>query len=181
MKIKKTKIKGVLIIEGKRHLDNRGYLREVLLEKIIKKKFKFHITSVSKKKTLRGLHFQTNKPQGKFISVIKGEIFDVIIDLRKNSKTFCQSFSINLGEKNCKSLYIPPGFAHGFLSLKKENIVCYSCTEYRNSVSEKSLYYKDPNLKIKWPIKNPILSKKDKNAKSLNYYLTNLFNKKRSK
>ena len=89
MRIKKTKIQGVLIIEGKRHLDNRGYLREVLLEKIIKKKFKFHITSVSKKKTLRGLHFQTNNPQGKFISVIKGEIFDVIIDL-KNSKTFCQ-------------------------------------------------------------------------------------------
>ena len=171
MKVLRTKINGVLIIQGDRHLDYRGYLREVLIEKKIKKRFKFQITSVSKKNVLRGLHFQIRKPQGKLISVLKGRIFDTIIDLRKNSKTFKKSFSIKLSAKNCKSVYIPPGFAHGFLTLDKENIVSYNCTEYRYPKGECSLNYKDPNLKIKWPVKNPIVSKKDKQAPNLKYYL----------
>ena len=175
MKINKTKIKGLLVVRGVRHTDKRGYLRELLLEKKINKKFKFHITSFSKKKVLRGLHFQIKKPQGKFISVIRGEIFDAVVDMRKKSKTFGKSFSVRLSEKNCTSLYIPPGFAHGFLSLKKENIVCYSCTEYRYPSAEKSIFYKDPKLKIKWPIKNPIVSNKDKKAKKLDFYINNLF------
>jgi len=167
MKIKKTKFKGLVILIGIRHQDKRGYLRELVLEKLIKKRFKFQITSVSKKNVLRGLHYQIKKPQGKLISVIKGEVFDVAVDLRKNSKTFGKHFSITLNEKNCYSVYIPPGFAHGFITTKKENIVCYSCTEYRSPKNEKSLKYNDPRLKIKWPVKRPIVSKKDRNANSL--------------
>tara|TARA_Y100001958_G_scaffold143193_1_gene119988 strand:+ start:67 stop:591 length:525 start_codon:yes stop_codon:yes gene_type:complete len=174
MNIIKTKIKGILIIKGNRHLDNRGYLRELILEKRINKHFKFQITSVSKKNILRGLHFQVNKPQGKLISVIKGEIFDVAVDLRRNSKTFGKYFGIKLSEKNCTSVFIPKGFAHGFLTLKKENIVCYSCTDYRSKKDERSLHYADPDLKIKWPIKKPIVSKRDKNANSLKSYFKNL-------
>lgn len=164
MRIKKTKFKGLVILNGVRHQDQRGYLRELVIEKLIKKKFKFQITSLSKKNVLRGLHFQIKKPQGKLISVIKGEIFDVAVDLRKNSKTFGKHFSIRLNEKNCTAVFIPPGFAHGFLSLKKENIVCYSCTEYRSPHNERSLKYNDPKLKIQWPSKKPNISKKDENA-----------------
>ena len=174
MNIKKTKFKGLVILNGVKHYDKRGYLRELVLERLIKKKFKFQITSVSKKNVLRGLHFQIKKPQGKLISVIKGEIFDVAVDLRKNSKTFGKHFSIKLNEKNCSSVFIPPGFAHGFLTLKKENIVCYSCTEYRSPNNERSIRYNDPKLKIKWPFKKPNISLKDKNANSLNHYINNL-------
>ena len=176
MKIIKTKFKNLVIIKGVRHDDKRGYLREMVLEKKIKQNFKFQITSVSRKNVLRGLHFQTKKPQGKLISVIKGEIFDVAVDIRKKSPTFGKNFSIRLSDKNCTSLFIPPGFAHGFLTLKKENIVCYSCTEYRSPKNERPLYYKDPKLKIKWPTKNPIVSEKDKNANNFEYYLNNSFN-----
>ena len=169
MKIKKTKFKNLVILKGVKHKDNRGYLRELVLEKLIKENFKFQILSVSKKNVLRGLHFQVKQPQGKLISVLKGEIFDVTVDLRKNSKTFGKYFSIRLSEKNCTSIFVPPGFAHGFLTLKKENIICYSCTEYRSPKNERSLKYNDPKLKIKWPNKKPIVSAKDYNASSFDY------------
>ena len=169
MKIKKTKFKGLIILNGVKHEDKRGYLRELVIEKIINRKFKFQISSVSKKNVLRGLHFQIKKPQGKLISVLKGEIFDVAVDIRKNSKTFGKHFSIRLSDKNCNSVFIPPGFAHGFLTLKKENIICYSLTEYRSPKDERSLKYNDPKLKIKWPTKKPHISIKDKNANSLDF------------
>ena len=166
MKIKKTKFKDLMVINGIKHQDKRGYLRELILEKLIKRKFKFQILSVSKKNVLRGLHFQVRKPQGKLISVLKGEIFDVSVDLRKNSKTFGKYFSIRLSEKNCNSVFVPPGFAHGFLTLKKENIICYSLTDYRSPKDERSLKYNDPKIKIKWPSKKPNISIRDKNAKN---------------
>ena len=166
MKIKKTKFKDLVILNGVKHEDKRGYLRELVLEKLIKKKFKFQILSVSKKNVLRGLHFQVRKPQGKLISVLKGEIFDVSVDLRKKSKTYGKYFSVRLSEKNCTSVFIPPGFAHGFLALKKENIICYSLTEYRSPKDERSLKYNDPKMKIQWPSKKPKISLRDKNAKS---------------
>ena len=170
MKIKKTKFRGLIVLNGIKHQDKRGYLRELVVEKLIKKKFKFQITSVSKKNVLRGLHYQIKKPQGKLISVIKGEIFDVAVDLRKNSKTFGKYFSIKLNENNCTSVFIPEGFAHGFVTLKKENIVCYSCTEYRSPNHERSLKYDDPKFKIKWPVKKPNISLKDKNANNFDLF-----------
>ena len=173
LKITKTYIKDLLIIDGKQHDDNRGYLRELTSEKEIGYKFKFTIVSKSKKNVLRGLHFQTKKPQGKYVTILKGKILDVVVDLRKKSKTFGKSFSVILSEKNCRGLYIPPGFAHGFQTMDMENIVCYSCTEYRSVGNEYSVNYNDPQLKIKWLNNLPIMTKKDKNAKTLNELIRN--------
>ena len=123
--------------------------------------------SYSKKNVIRGLHLQTQKSQGKFLSVIKGKIFDIALDLRKNSKTYGKYFTCILSEKNSNSIYIPPGFAHGFQALDKENYIIYNCTKYRNSKSEITIKYDDKNLRIKWPLKRQIVSKKDKDAISL--------------
>ena len=163
MKIIKTKIKDLLVFESVNFYDNRGYFREVLLEKIIKKRFKFTVISSSKKNVLRGLHMQKKFPQGKYISVIKGKILDVVVDCRKKSISFGKHFKIIISEKNSKSIYVPPGFIHGFVGLEKENIVLYSCTNYRNKQSELGVKWNDKNLNINWGIKKPILSKKDKN------------------
>ena len=162
----KTKFKDLFIYKNKSFKDQRGYFKELVKENSIKKKLPFTVMSYSKKNVIRGLHIQTKKSQGKFISVLKGKIYDVALDLRKNSKTFGKYFSIILSEKNSKSLYIPEGFAHGFCGLDKENYIIYSCTKYRDAASERSIKYNDKNLKIKWPTKRPIVSKKDKNAMS---------------
>tara|TARA_B100000073_G_scaffold259842_1_gene219635 strand:- start:118 stop:630 length:513 start_codon:yes stop_codon:yes gene_type:complete len=165
MKILKTPIKDLLVIKNVKFNDSRGYFRELLLEKKLKKKFKFNVVSMSKKNVIRGLHFQIKKPQGKFISVIKGKIVDVAVDLRKNSKTFGKHFKIILSDKNCTSIYIPEGFAHGFGGLEKENVVVYSCTNYRFKKGERGIKWNDKNLKIKWNISKPIISSKDKQNK----------------
>ena len=161
--IKKTKFKDLIIVNNKSFKDNRGYFKELLLEKNLKKKFPFLVMSFSKKNVIRGLHLQTRNSQGKFVSVIKGKIFDVVIDLRKKSKTFGKSMSIILSENNSKSIFIPPGFAHGFCTLSKENYIVYSCTKYRDKRYETGIKYNDKDLKINWPIKNPIISNKDRN------------------
>ena len=162
MKFTKTRFKGLIIYNGKNFKDKRGFFREIFKKKKIKKDLPFLCLSYSKKNVLRGLHIQTKNSQGKFISVIKGKIFDVAVDMRKNSPTYGKYFSIILSSKNCKSLYIPPNFAHGFLSLDKENYVLYSNTKYRSKKYETGLKWNDKNLKIRWPIKKPILSLKDK-------------------
>jgi dTDP-4-dehydrorhamnose 3,5-epimerase len=164
--IVKTKFKNLFVYKNKSFNDKRGYFKELVKEKVIEKKLPFTVMSYSKKNVIRGLHIQTKKSQGKFISILKGKIYDVALDLRKNSKTFGKVFACILSEKNSKSIYIPPGFAHGFCGLEKENYIIYSCTQYRNASSEKAIKYNDKDLKIKWPIKKPIVSKKDKNAMS---------------
>ena len=162
MKIKKTKFKDLLILENKSFNDKRGFFKELFKEKLIKKKFPFLISSFSKKNVIRGLHIQLKNPQGKLVTVIKGRIFDVVLDLRPNSKKFGEIYKIELSEKNSQSLYIPPGFAHGFCGLDKENYIIYSCTNYRNKQSEMGIMWNDKELKIKWPTKKPIISNKDK-------------------
>ena len=164
----KTKFKGLIVLKRKKYNDKRGFLMEMLREETLGKKFKFQILSKSKKNVLRGLHFQLKKPQAKHITVIKGKILDIAVDLRKNSSTFGKVFTVELTDKNCKSIYIPPGFAHGFLTLGKENIIHYSCTEYRSIGNEYSLSYKDPSLKIRLPVKKLIVTRKDLSAKNLN-------------
>ena len=171
MKKIKTKFKNIFIIHGKKFEDKRVFLREVFIEKITKKKLIFSIISKSKKNVVRGLHIQLKNSQTKQISVLKGKILDVVVDLRKNSKTFKKFFKIILSDKNCKSLFIPSGFAHGFLGLDEENIVLYSCDNYRNKSSERSIKWNDPELKINWNIKKTIVSKKDKSSKSLREFL----------
>ena len=161
MKILKTKFEDLLVFKSKNFFDNRGHFRELALEKRIKKKLLFTVMSKSKKNVLRGLHMQKKSKQGKYISCIKGEILDVVVDCRKKSKTFGRHFKIILSEKNCKSIYIPPGFLHGFLGLGRENIVIYGCTNYRDQKSEIGVSWNDKDLKINWNIKSPILSKKD--------------------
>jgi dTDP-4-dehydrorhamnose 3,5-epimerase len=162
MKIIKTNFKNLLVIENKRHLDYRGEFRELIIEKKIKNRFPFNVISKSKKNVVRGLHYQLIDQQGKFVSVIKGEILDVAVDIRKNSKTFGKHYKIILSEKNCRSLYIPEGFAHGFSCLGQENIVIYSCTNYRNPSAERGILWNDTTLKINWKVKKPIVSIKDK-------------------
>ena len=167
MKIINTKFAGLKVIQNFTFLDKRGYFKELIIEKKIKKKFPFNVMSFSKKNVLRGMHLQTKKSQGKYISVIKGEILDVVIDLRKNSKTFKKQFISRLSEKNSKSIFIPPGFAHGFYTIAKENYIIYSCTNYRSKTHEISLNWKDEDLDIAWPCKKPIISKKDNEGMTL--------------
>jgi len=158
----KTKFKDLYLIKNKMFNDQRGYFKELIRENIINQKFPFHVMSYSKKNVLRGLHIQSKNSQAKFVTVIKGKIFDVAVDLRRKSKTYRKVYTSILSEKNSKSIFIPAGFAHGFLSLDKENFIVYSCSHYRNEQSELTINYNDKDLKIRWPKKNFILSKKDK-------------------
>ena len=171
MKITKTSFKDLIIIKNKSYKDKRGYFKELLRENEIRKKFPFLVMSYSKKNVIRGLHLQQRKSQGKFVTVIKGKIYDVVIDLRKKSKTFGKKFSIILSDKNCKSIYVPEGFAHGFCSLDKDNYVVYSCTNYRDKQSEIGIKFDDKKLNINWPTKSPILSRKDRENLSLIKFL----------
>ena len=166
----KTKFKDLFIIQNKIYVDKRGYFKELIRENKIKKKLPFLVMSFSKKNVIRGLHLQRKNSQGKFISVLKGKIFDVAVDLRKNSKTFGKYYCCILSEKNSKSIFIPPGFAHGFQALAKENYVTYSCTKYRHSKSEIAIKFNDEDLGIKWPSRKIIISQKDEKAISFNEF-----------
>ena len=162
MKLIKTKIKDLLIVKTNIYKDNRGFFKEIEKFKILKKKFIFDCLSFSKKNTLRGLHLQTKKSQAKIITVAQGKILDVVVDLRKKSKTYGKYFSIEISHDSDFSLFIPEGFAHGFMCLSKTCTIYYKCTNYRDEKSEVTLKWNDKDLKIKWPIKRPILSHKDR-------------------
>ena len=167
----KININGIKIFKATIYKDSRGFFSEVYKKEILKKKeLIFHCTSSSKKNVLRGLHLQTKNPQSKFLTVLKGQIFDVVVDLRKNSNTFGKYFSIILSNESYSSIYIPEGLAHGFCSLDKENVVYYGCSNYRQENYEVGILWNDQDLKIKWPIKNPILSKKDSQNISFREY-----------
>ena len=167
----KTNIDGIRIFKSNIYKDDRGFFKEVYKKKKLKmEQLIFHCTSSSKKNVLRGLHLQIKNPQAKFLTVIKGKIFDVMVDLRKNSKTFGKYFSITLSNKLYSSIYIPEGFAHGFCGLDKENIVYYGCSNYREKNYEVGIIWNDKDLKIKWPIKKPILSEKDSKNISFEKY-----------
>ena len=170
MKLIKTKIKDLLVIETNIYKDHRGFFKEIEKFKILKKKFIFDCLSFSKKNTLRGLHLQTKKPQAKIITVAQGKILDVVVDLRKKSKTYGENFSIKISHDSDYSLFIPEGFAHGFICLSKTCLVYYKCTNYRDQKSEITLKWDDKDLKIKWPVKKPILSKKDQLGIALSDY-----------
>ena len=164
VKIIKTKIKDLLIIKKETYKDKRGFLRELYRENLLSKKFVFEILSNSNKNVIRGLHLQKKNSQGKYVTVLNGKAFDVAVDLRKTSNTFGKYYCCILSEKNSKSIFIPPGFAHGFQALEKENHIIYSCTQYRNSESEIAISFNDNDLNIKWPSKKVIVSEKDKKA-----------------
>ena len=167
MIIKKTKFKDLLVVKQKDNKDNRGSLRETFNNKILKKKFIFEYCTTSRKNVLRGFHFQTKFKQSKYVNVVKGKILDVVIDLRRKSKTFGKTFKIILSKKNALGLYIPAGFAHAYYSYDKENIIYYKLDNYYAPKYESGIVYNDKNLNIKWPKKKMKISKKDKNLLTL--------------
>ena len=163
MKITNTRFAGLKIINSEKFKDSRGEFRELFRKNVVsaKKDFKFTCYSRSKKNVLRGLHLQKPNAQGKYITVTKGKILDVAVDLRKKSKTYKKYYKIILSSKNCKSIYIPEGFAHGFLSLDEDNMVVYHLTNYRSKKDEIGIKWNDKILNITWGRKKPILSPKD--------------------
>ena len=168
--MQKTKFKDLFIVKNKSHKDQRGYFKELIRENKINKKFPFTVMSYSKRNVIRGLHLQRKKSQGKFISVIKGKIFDVALDLRKNSKTFGKTYKVILSDKDCLSLYIPEGFAHAYYSFEKINLIYYKLTNYYKPQFESGINLLDRNLKLKWPKKRFNISKKDKKLISFNEF-----------
>jgi|TARA_B100000787_G_scaffold170268_1_gene165457 dTDP-4-dehydrorhamnose 3,5-epimerase len=164
MKLLKTKILGPKIIKSQIFKDRRGFLKETYRKNILNNiDFPFDVMSYSKKNVLRGLHIQIKNSQAKIITVTHGTIIDIAVDLRKRSKTFGKYVAIKISDKDDFSFYIPKGFAHGFLCLSNECTVNYKCSEYRDQKSEKTLAWNDQEVAIKWSIKKPILSNKDKN------------------
>jgi dTDP-4-dehydrorhamnose 3,5-epimerase len=170
MKLLNTKIKGPKILKTNFFDDHRGSLKEIYKRNILDKEFIFDIMSKSKKNVLRGLHIQLKKPQAKLITVTSGKIFDVAVDLRKNSKTYGKHVSLIMSDNDDFSFYIPEGFAHGFVCLSNNCSVYYKCSSYRSSKTETTVAWNDKSINIKWPIKKPILSEKDKLGLSLDYF-----------
>jgi len=168
MIISNTNLKDAVIIEMEKHQDNRGFFGRVWDEKIFKEKglttkiAQCSVSSNLKKGTLRGMHFQ-EKPfqEVKIVSCRKGRIFDVIIDLRPDSKTYKQWYGIELKSDEHKSIYIPKGFAHGFQSLEDNTEVYYQISEFYNPAYSNGIRWDDPVFGIKWPLNNPIISEKD--------------------
>ncbi|MCF8302205.1 MAG: dTDP-4-dehydrorhamnose 3,5-epimerase [Bacteroidales bacterium] len=170
MKITPSSIPDVLIIEPRVFEDSRGYFfeaynQEKFYEQGLNMEFVQDNESKSQKGVLRGLHFQ--KPpfaQGKLIRVIKGAVLDVAVDIRKESPFYGKWITEILSEQNKRMVYIPEGFAHGFLTLEDETIFFYKCTQFYNKESEGSIRWNDPDLDIRWDFPDPVLSEKDKNA-----------------
>jgi len=167
MEIIKTPIEGLLVIKPTIFGDDRGYFFESWSKESFAKNgldldFVQDNQSLSSKGVLRGLHFQ-NPPfaQGKLVRVIKGSVLDIAVDIRKDSHTYGQHFSIELTEENKIIFWIPPGFAHGFITLEDDTIFTYKCTGVYNAVSEGSLLWSDTDLNIDWGVENPSISDKD--------------------
>ena len=178
MEFKSTAIDGLWIIQPKVFEDERGYFFEsynkaIFLKHGIDIEFLQDNQSLSQNNVLRGLHFQ-NPPfaQGKLVRVINGAVWDIAVDVRKNSKTYGQSFGIELTEKNKTMFWIPPGFAHGFLTLSDNTIFSYKCTNVYNKEAEDSILWNDLDLNINWKNATPLLSEKDKNAKPFKNFVS---------
>ena len=170
MKIKKTKFKNLLIVKQKNNKDTRGNLRETFNSKILKKKFIFEYCTTSKGNVFRGFHFQSKNKQAKYVNVVKGKILDIVIDLRKGSKTFGKTHSIILSKQNALGLFVPAGFAHAFYSYDKENIIYYKLDNYYNPKFEDGIIYNDPKLNIRLPKLSVKISKKDSNLPTLDQF-----------
>ena len=169
VKVTTCDIEGLLIIEPKVHGDSRGYFMETynkndLKEYGLDRDFVQDNQSMSVKGVLRGLHFQKQHPQAKLVRVIRGEVFDVVVDIRKNSFTYGKWFGCVLSEENKKQFYIPEGFAHGFLVLSDEAEFVYKCTDFYHPGDEGGIIWNDPQIGIEWPIPEGMevkLSEKD--------------------
>lgn len=170
MEIITTQLSGLLVLQPGVFEDSRGYFFESYNKERfsalgLQSEFVQDNQSMSQKNVLRGLHFQ-NPPfaQGKLVRVIKGAVYDVAVDIRKTSPTYGKYFSEELSEKNKKMLWIPPGFAHGFLTLSDETIFFYKCTQAYNKASEQTIQWNDADLNIAWGCTDPVISEKDRNG-----------------
>jgi len=169
MKVVKTPLEGVVVIEPDIFRDERGFLFESYHQKKyheagLPERFVQDNHSRSQKGILRGLHAQLSRPQGKMVRVLRGEVFDVVVDIRPGSPTYKRWYSVTLSEDNFRQLYVPPGFAHGFCALSDLVEMEYKVTDFYDSSDELHLLWNDPDLAIRWPIREPILSSKDKNG-----------------
>lgn len=176
MKVISTPLDGCYEVEPKIYEDERGLFYETFQDKRylelanIRHNFVQDNFSRSKKGVLRGLHFQKSKPQGKLVRVVRGEVFDVAVDIRKDSKTFGKHHSVILSEDNKKQFWIPPGFAHGFLVLSELADFEYKCTNYYDPNDEGCIIWDDSSININWPNPYPILSAKDLKASTFNEF-----------
>ncbi|MDQ1330422.1 MAG: dTDP-4-dehydrorhamnose 3,5-epimerase [Thermodesulfobacteriota bacterium] len=165
--VKTLSIPDVILIEPKIFQDNRGCFFEIFRESEFNNanlpvRFPQCNFSFSKKNVIRGLHYQKHpKTQGKIITVLKGRIWDVAVDIRRNSPTYLKWLSLELDDANRFMLYIPPGFAHGFLALSEDVHLIYKCTNEYDSKLDAGIRWNDPDIGIVWPVKNPILSDRD--------------------
>ncbi|MEQ9064222.1 MAG: dTDP-4-dehydrorhamnose 3,5-epimerase [Vicingaceae bacterium] len=170
MIIEESALKGLYLIQPKVFQDKRGYFFESFNQKAFNNAgldltFVQDNQSKSQKNVLRGLHFQLPPAaQGKLVQVIKGAVLDVAVDIRKESDTFGHYLCLELSEENKKMLYIPQGFAHGFLTLRDETIFSYKCTDFYNAQLEAAIRWNDPDLHIDWKVEDPIVSEKDQKA-----------------
>ncbi|MDC3248582.1 dTDP-4-dehydrorhamnose 3,5-epimerase [Gammaproteobacteria bacterium] len=173
MNVVKTKLHDCVIIEPQIFGDERGFFLETFQAERyavlagITLPFVQDNHSRSSKAVLRGLHYQKTKPQGKLVRVVRGEVYDVAVDIRQGSPTFSQWEGVILSEQNKRQFWVPPGFAHGFLVLSDTADFEYKCTDYYDPDDEGSILWNDLDLNIPWQIANPILSTKDKSAKRL--------------
>jgi dTDP-4-dehydrorhamnose 3,5-epimerase len=173
MNVIKTKLEGCVIIEPKVFGDERGFFLEVFqVERYadlagISLPFVQDNQSRSSKDVLRGLHFQKTKPQGKLVRVVKGEVYDVAVDIRQGSPTFGEWEAVILSDKNKLQFWVPPGFAHGFVVLSDIADFEYKCTDYYDPSDEGNILWNDSDLNIRWPVDVPILSEKDADALNL--------------
>ncbi len=167
LKARQTELEGVLLIEPTVHLDSRGrffesYEKEKYRALGIQEEFIQDNQSLSNKNVLRGLHYRVDPEQAKLIRVVKGEVFDVVVDIRKSSATFGKWQGFILSDANYLQLYIPAGFAHGFCVLSDTAEFLYKVSEYYSAEKEKGIIWNDPDIGIDWPISDPVLSEKDK-------------------
>lgn len=176
MHIQTTPLPGVLLLTPTEHRDHRGGLIEQYhhnryYQAGITQQFVQFNFSHSKKNVLRGLHLQMHRPQGKLVFVTHGQILDVVVDIHPHSATFKQYFCVVLSAQNRKQLWIPPGYAHGFLTLSHEAHCHYLCTEHYDPHSQAGVYWQDPELAIPWPCQDPILSEQDQHQPTLQEFL----------
>ena len=171
MKVTKTNIEGLLLLEPDLFRDDRGYFfesynKEKYDDIALDINFVQDNISQSKKETVRGLHYQVgDKAQGKLCQVISGKILDVAVDIRFGSPTFGKHYAHLLNTEKKKQIWIPPGLAHGFSVLSDEAIFSYKCTNYYSKEHERSIIFNDSDLNIDWQVKNPVISEKDLRAK----------------
>lgn len=162
-----TDFQGLVVIESRVFEDARGFFMETFhthrfTAAGLPTSFVQDNHSLSRKGVIRGLHYQIERPQGKLVRAIRGSVYDVAVDLRRNSRTFGRWFAIELSDTNRKQIYIPPGFAHGFCALSDEAEVIYKCTDVYHPAGERTIVWNDPQLAIPWPAAEPFLAEKDK-------------------